>query len=92
VLVAQTEKLLELFPDSAVWLVAQSNVAVKNIAEKLLKVKIAEGQWKLLVSSDFHNDWYDPLILILTYHLPLSSKARGAIPQNETHRGNSHLT
>ena len=71
-LVAQTEKLLEVFPDSAVWLVAQSNVAVKNIAEKLLKMKIAEGQWKIIVSSDFHDDWYDPLDLVLTYHLLLS--------------------
>jgi hypothetical protein len=61
VLVAQTEKLLEVFPDSAVWLVAQSNVAVKNIAEKLLKTKIAEGQWKIIVSNEFHNDWYDGL-------------------------------
>jgi hypothetical protein len=72
VLVAQTEKLLELFPDSAVWLVAQSNVAVKNIAEKLLKVKIAEGQWKIIVSDEFHDDWYvysaqfDLLLTILT--------------------------
>lgn len=57
-LVAQTEKLLELFPDSAVWLVAQSNVAVKNIAEKLLKMRIAEGQWKIIVSDEFHNHWY----------------------------------
>lgn len=73
-LVAQTEKLLELFPDSAVWLVAQSNVAVKNIAEKLLKVKIAEGQWKIIVSSEFHDDWYGPLGSVLTHHL-LVSKA-----------------
>lgn len=71
-LVAQTEKLLELFPDSAVWLVAQSNVAVKNIAEKLLKVNIAEGQWKIIVSSEFHDDWYGPRGSILIYHLLLS--------------------
>jgi hypothetical protein len=38
-----------------IWLVAQSNVAVKNIAEKLA----ANGfmDWKLLVSQDFHFDW-----------------------------------
>lgn len=38
-----------------VWLVAQSNVAVKNIAEKLAQV----GFWgfKILVSKDFHFDW-----------------------------------
>lgn len=38
------------------WLVAQSNVAVKNMAEKLADV----GFWdfKLLVSNEFHFDWY----------------------------------
>lgn len=72
VLVAQTEQLLELFSDSTVWLVAQSNVAVKNIAEKLLKTKIAEGQWKIIVSNEFHDDWYDLLSSVLTYHLLFS--------------------
>jgi len=90
VLVAQTEKLLELFPDSAVWLVAQSNVAVKNIAQKLLKASIAEGQWKIIVSSEFHDDWYIILGVVLTYHL-LFSQARGAIYQDEIQRDNSHL-
>jgi hypothetical protein len=56
VLVAQTEKLLELYPDSAVWLVAQSNVAVKNIAEKLVKTKIASDRWKIIVANEFH-EW-----------------------------------
>lgn len=39
-----------------IWLVAQSNVAVKNIAEKLIKCDFFA--WKLLVSKDFHFDWY----------------------------------
>jgi len=39
-----------------IWLIAQSNVAVKNIAEKLDKVGFRE--FKLLVSKDFHLDWY----------------------------------
>jgi len=39
-----------------VWLIAHSNVAVKNIAEKLDKVGFRE--FKLLVSRDFHYDWY----------------------------------
>lgn len=39
-----------------IWLVAQSNVAVKNIAEKLLKIGFT--QWKLLVSIDFHEGWF----------------------------------
>ncbi|RDB26163.1 Regulator of nonsense transcripts 1 [Hypsizygus marmoreus] len=39
------------------WLVAQSNVAVKNIAEKLAKVGFLN--WKLLVSNDFHYEWHE---------------------------------
>jgi hypothetical protein len=38
------------------WLIAQSNVAVKNIAEKLAEVGFLN--FKLLVSKDFHFDWY----------------------------------
>ena len=38
-----------------IWLVAQTNVAVKNIAEKLIKVGFHD--WKLLVSTDFHLGW-----------------------------------
>ncbi|KAG2074301.1 hypothetical protein BDR04DRAFT_1126904 [Suillus decipiens] len=51
-----------------VWLVAQSNVAVKNIAEKLDKVGFRE--FKLLVSKDFHHDWYVVSYLI-TRHAEL---------------------
>ncbi|KII85034.1 hypothetical protein PLICRDRAFT_329256 [Plicaturopsis crispa FD-325 SS-3] len=38
------------------WLVAQSNVAVKNIAEKLADVGFFK--FKILVSKEFHFDWY----------------------------------
>ena len=38
-----------------IWLVAHSNVAVKNIAEKLMDVGFFD--WKLLVSKDFHFQW-----------------------------------
>ena len=38
-----------------IWLIAQSNVAVKNIAEKLMSVGFED--WKLLVSKDFHYGW-----------------------------------
>lgn len=41
---------------AGMWLVAQSNVAVKNIAEKL--VDTGFEPWKLLVSKDFHFEWY----------------------------------
>lgn len=40
----------------SVWLVAQSNVAVKNIAEKLGDCGFLD--FKLIVSKDFHFDWY----------------------------------
>ncbi len=40
---------------TGIWLVAQSNVAVKNIAEKLIKVEFFD--WRLLVSHDFHFEW-----------------------------------
>ena len=38
-----------------VWIVAQSNVAVKNVAEKLVKVGIES--FKLIVSKEFHFEW-----------------------------------
>ena len=47
---------------SSMWLIAQSNVAVKNIAEKLAETKFLE--FRLLVSVDFHFEWYmDPPFL-----------------------------
>ncbi|KAJ7104042.1 P-loop containing nucleoside triphosphate hydrolase protein [Mycena belliarum] len=45
--------------DRTMWLVAQSNVAVKNIAEKLASVDFLD--FKLLVSKDFHYDWHEHL-------------------------------
>ena len=41
---------------NTLWLVAQSNVAVKNIAERLAKDNFLD--FKILVSRDFHFDWY----------------------------------
>ncbi|KAF9243392.1 hypothetical protein BU15DRAFT_42953 [Melanogaster broomeanus] len=41
--------------DRTIWIAAQSNVAVKNIAEKLIKDGF--DKFKLLVSKDFHLDW-----------------------------------
>jgi hypothetical protein len=42
-----------------VWLVAHSNVAVKNIAEKLARVGFLD--FRLLVSKDFEFDWHEHL-------------------------------
>ncbi|KAJ7455351.1 P-loop containing nucleoside triphosphate hydrolase protein [Mycena galericulata] len=44
--------------ERTVWVVAQSNVAVKNIAEKLADVEL---DFTLLVSKDFHYDWHEHL-------------------------------
>lgn len=38
-----------------VWLVAQSNVAVKNIAEKLVKIGFLD--FRIVVSKEFHLQW-----------------------------------
>ena len=40
---------------NTVWVIAQSNVAVKNIAEKLAESEFFD--FALLVSEDFHFDW-----------------------------------
>ena len=40
---------------NTIWIVAHSNVAVKNVAEKL--VDSGFFNFKLLVSRDFHYDW-----------------------------------
>jgi len=40
---------------SGIWLVAQSNVAVKNIAEKLSEVGFYD--YRLLISDGFIDDW-----------------------------------
>ncbi|PPQ95133.1 hypothetical protein CVT25_011676 [Psilocybe cyanescens] len=42
----------------AVWIVAHSNVAVKNIAESLSKQGV---DFKLLVSKDFYEEWHEHL-------------------------------
>ncbi|KAI0671723.1 P-loop containing nucleoside triphosphate hydrolase protein [Trametes maxima] len=41
-----------------VWVIAQSNVGVKNIARSIVKRKIA---FKLLVSKEFHFEWHEHL-------------------------------
>ncbi|KAF7336713.1 Regulator of nonsense transcripts 1 [Mycena venus] len=44
--------------DRTVWRIAQSNVTVKNIAEKLASFCV---NFKLIVSKDFHYDWHEHL-------------------------------
>ncbi|KAG2051633.1 hypothetical protein BDR06DRAFT_983427 [Suillus hirtellus] len=60
VIAASVNSMISSGPmERTVWLVAQSNVAVKNIAEKLDKVGFRN--FKLLVSKDFHYDWHEHL-------------------------------
>ena len=42
-------------PSNTVWVIAQSNVAVKNVAEKLVDCEFFD--FRLLVSKDFHFEW-----------------------------------
>ena len=58
--IAESVKELTSDPERSVWLIAQSNVAVKNIAEKLADVGFLN--WKLLVSTDFHVGWFVVLV------------------------------
>ncbi|TFY79101.1 hypothetical protein EWM64_g4914 [Hericium alpestre] len=56
VIAAATNSISAAYPERSVWLIAQSNVAVKNIAEKLASVGFYK--FRLLVSEGFHFDWY----------------------------------
>lgn len=49
------------YSSQTLWLVAHSNVAVKNIAEKLAAADFDD--FKLLVSREFKFDWYETLHL-----------------------------
>ncbi|KAG2339333.1 hypothetical protein BDR05DRAFT_977761 [Suillus weaverae] len=60
VIAASVNSMIKTGPkEGTIWLVAQSNVAVRNIAEKLDKVGFRD--FKLLVSKDFHHDWHEGL-------------------------------
>ncbi|TFK87476.1 hypothetical protein K466DRAFT_490831 [Polyporus arcularius HHB13444] len=59
---------------NGLWLVAQSNIAVKNIAEKLATVGF--DNWRLLVSDDFHFDWHAHIYKDLTKNIITSKEFR----------------
>lgn len=52
---AIVDTLIQQTEGETIWLVAQSNIAVKNIAEKLFSCKFKN--FRLLVSGEFINDW-----------------------------------
>ncbi|KAK0450244.1 P-loop containing nucleoside triphosphate hydrolase protein [Armillaria borealis] len=53
--------------DRTLWLVGHSNVAVKNIAEKLASIGFLG--FKILVSKDFHYDWHEHLYTLIEPNL-----------------------
>jgi regulator of nonsense transcripts 1 len=55
VIAASVTSMMAARNGRTMWLIAQSNVAVKNVAEKLADVGFLN--FKLLVSKDFHFDW-----------------------------------
>ncbi|TFK70343.1 P-loop containing nucleoside triphosphate hydrolase protein [Pluteus cervinus] len=59
----------------AVCLIAQSNVAVKNIAERLIKSNFSN--FKILVSHDFHFDWHEHLYEKLSGNVIRSDQFNG---------------
>ncbi|KAL5525953.1 hypothetical protein ACEPAG_7291 [Sanghuangporus baumii] len=59
-------------PDGTCLVVAQSNVAIKNVAEKLYKYGISD--WTLVVSSEFHTGWHEHLYELLPKSNVLASK------------------
>lgn len=65
VIAASVIKLVNARQSSGIWLIAQSNIAVKNIAEKLADVDFFD--FKILVSADFHFEW----CVLSTSRLPM---------------------
>ncbi|KAH9925853.1 P-loop containing nucleoside triphosphate hydrolase protein [Epithele typhae] len=56
---------------SSAWVIAHSNVGVKNIAETLCRRGV---DFKLIVSHEFHFDWHEHLYLRLSKHFIESNK------------------
>ncbi|KAF9647979.1 hypothetical protein BDM02DRAFT_3097219, partial [Thelephora ganbajun] len=64
-----------------VWVIAQSNVAVKNVAEKLAESGFLD--FKLLVSKDFHFDWHEHLYEVIRHNVIESGDFKRTIYDNE---------
>jgi hypothetical protein len=56
VIAAIVDTIIEQTSSETVWVVAQSNIAVKNIAEKLYSCDFKD--FRLLVSAEFLTDWW----------------------------------
>ncbi|KAL0954953.1 hypothetical protein HGRIS_003886 [Hohenbuehelia grisea] len=69
--IANYVKLAITNHQTGIWLIAQSNVAVKNIAEKLSAYGF--NNYRLLVSDDFKHEWHDHLYHQISDNLVMSS-------------------
>ncbi|KAF9787499.1 P-loop containing nucleoside triphosphate hydrolase protein [Thelephora terrestris] len=67
---------------NTVWVIAKSNVAVKNVAEKLVDSGFLD--FKLLVSKDFHFDWHEHLYEVIVKNTIQSGQFQKSIVDNET--------
>jgi len=63
VIAAIVDTIIQETEGETIWVVAQSNIAVKNIAEKLYSCSFKD--FRLLVSADFIYDWWVIHILIV---------------------------
>lgn len=55
VIAAIVDTIIRATKGETIWVIAQSNIAVKNIAEKLYSCAFED--FRLLVSGEFLNDW-----------------------------------
>lgn len=67
VIAAIVDTIIQQTSHETIWVVAQSNIAVKNIAEKLYSCNFRD--FRLLVSAEFHADWWVECSFITTIDL-----------------------
>ena len=64
---AIVDTIIEETMGETIWVIAQSNIAVKNIAEKLYSCHFKD--FRLLVSGEFIIDWWVEYLLITVINL-----------------------
>ena len=67
---AIVDTLIQQTEGETIWVVAQSNIAVKNIAEKLHSCRFRN--FRLLVSGEFIYDWWVECLLIAIVDLTIA--------------------
>ncbi|TRM64357.1 P-loop containing nucleoside triphosphate hydrolase protein [Schizophyllum amplum] len=89
VIAAAVQSIVRGDPRRTVWLTAQSNVAVKNMAEKLADV----GFWDftVLVSKDFHYGWHEHLYQQIEHRVIRSDEFPGTPHEAERMVGGARV-